>query len=210
MKWRNLMGTYKKNKEKVEKTGDDSVAWEFFKAMDEIVGEDFSLPTPSNLSSSTQLTTVMAPEPSNIRLSKKLKKLKRRRPIHSSFSTLPALRLEDETSSSSARRSSSPDVFVPECVIPQSDSSAFKLSRLKKRKMKPDKEPPAWFVTFMQKHDEEERSFRNDCIQLEKERLQVEKSKLGELRNRLNVEQQRVKELANVKQLLMTLIEKLG
>jgi hypothetical protein len=46
-KWRSLVFTYKRNKDKKNTSGHESVSWEFFSAMDEVLGDKASVEPPS-------------------------------------------------------------------------------------------------------------------------------------------------------------------
>lgn len=56
-KWRNLVGTYKRNKDKKNSTAHEAIGWEFYELMDEMLGAKASTqPAASQLFSSLQPT----------------------------------------------------------------------------------------------------------------------------------------------------------
>jgi len=66
-KWRNLQATYKRNKEKKNSTGSETVNWEYFDMMDEVMGKKASTqPAATQLFSSLPLSVASPPQVSQI------------------------------------------------------------------------------------------------------------------------------------------------
>ncbi|KAK1159908.1 hypothetical protein AOXY_G21355, partial [Acipenser oxyrinchus oxyrinchus] len=55
-KWKNLLSTYRKNKDRMKSSGNQAVHWEFFQDMDEVLGTKASNNPSNNLLVSSLLT----------------------------------------------------------------------------------------------------------------------------------------------------------
>ncbi|XP_023237579.1 uncharacterized protein LOC111636531 [Centruroides sculpturatus] len=161
MKWRNLIATYRKNKDRARKSGEGCITWPYFQVLDEKYGYKTNISPPAE----TLLSSLPSPiysQPSPIDTSNS-----------SENSTATTSHNSSENSTATTSHNSSSSSPIPH----QSDTPYSKKPKLSKE------EPPAWFQNYVEnkkkedkeKEEREERRWR-EFQKMEEEKLKVMKN----------------------------------